>query len=71
MHGEGRCFSDDHFARLFFSFFVFNNKNNYQLPLPSGWALEPGEPGCPKVALPYLEGAGSGKYTPSREGGTV
>lgn len=71
MHGDGRCFSDDHFASLFFLFFLKTTKTATSFLYQAAGALEPGEPGCPKVALPYLEGAGAGKDTPSREGGAV
>lgn len=54
-------------------FFVFlkTTKTATSFLYQAAGALEPGEPGCPKVALPYLEGAGAGKDTPSREGGAV
>lgn len=61
--------------RGFFSFlllfFFLTTKTTTSSLYQAGRALEPGEPGCPKVALPYLEGAGAGKDTPSWEGDAV
>lgn len=41
----------------FFFFFLKTTKTTTSFLYQPCRALEPGEPGCPKVAVPYLEGA--------------
>lgn len=66
--GRGDAFLTTILRGFSFLFFFLTTKTTTSFLYQAGWALEPGEPGCPKVALPYLEGAGSGKDTPPWRG---